>query len=50
MESSLSCYFEGKKNGRGKLTFADGSIYEGDFQMNEISGEGTYLWSDGKKY
>jgi hypothetical protein len=26
------------------------SIYEGDFQMNEISGDGTYLWSDGKKY
>jgi hypothetical protein len=24
-------YYEGKKNGRGKLTFADGSVYEGDF-------------------
>jgi hypothetical protein len=24
-------YFEGKKNGNGKLTFADGSVYTGEF-------------------
>jgi hypothetical protein len=29
-------YKEGKKHGSGKLTFADGSVYEGEFHMNEI--------------
>jgi hypothetical protein len=24
-------YSNGKKNGRGKLTFADGSLYDGEF-------------------
>ena len=43
-------YFEGKKNGQGRLTFADGSVYNGTFKMNEICGSGTYQWSDGKKY
>ena len=39
-------YYEGKKNGRGKLTFADGSVYQGEIQLNEIQGEGVYIWSD----
>jgi hypothetical protein len=43
-------YWEGKKNGKGKLNFADGSIYEGEFKMNEICGSGIYIWKDGKKY
>jgi hypothetical protein len=41
-------YFEGKKHGKGLLRFADKSIYEGEFVMNEISGYGKYYWADGK--
>ena len=33
-------YKDGKKEGKGKLTFADGSYYEGEFMQNEISGMG----------
>ena len=33
-------YGDGKKHGRGKLTFADGSYYDGEFEDNEISGKG----------
>jgi hypothetical protein len=33
-------YIDGKKHGRGRLTFADGSAYEGEFLQNEISGQG----------
>lgn len=47
----------GKKNGFGKLTFNDGAIYEGNqnpysgnFIDNEIEGEGSYIWPDGRVY
>lgn len=48
----------GKKNGIGKLTFIDGAIYEGylnyiylgNFIDNEIDGEGSYFWPDGRVY
>jgi len=33
-------YCDGKKHGKGKLTFADGSYYEGEFVGNEICGRG----------
>ncbi|XP_045021642.1 MORN repeat-containing protein 1 isoform X6 [Bubalus bubalis] len=35
----------GKKHGRGKLLFKDGSYYEGDFVDGEITGEGCRLWA-----
>lgn len=41
---------DGKKEGKGTLHFADGSIFKGDFKGNEINGYGTYEWTDGKKY
>ena len=41
-------YIDGKKEGKGKLTFADGSYYEGEFKQNEICGFGKYFWPDGK--
>ena len=41
-------YVDGKKEGKGRLTFADGSYYEGEFHTNEISGFGNYYWPDGK--
>jgi len=43
-------YKDGKKDGQGTLTFADGSIYTGNFLLNEISGHGRYVWPDGKVY
>jgi len=27
-------FFEGKKHGKGRFLWRDGSSYEGDFQMN----------------
>jgi hypothetical protein len=41
-------YIDGKKEGKVKLTFADGSYYEGEFKQNEICGYGNYYWPDGK--
>ena len=41
-------YIEGKKEGKGITTFADGSFYEGEFDLNEINGYGNYSWPDGK--
>jgi len=38
------------KEGKGKLFFADNSVYEGEFSDNEINGTGVYEWTDGKKY
>ncbi|XP_052510013.1 MORN repeat-containing protein 1 [Budorcas taxicolor] len=35
----------GKKHGRGKLLFKDGSYYEGDFVDGEITGEGCQHWT-----
>ena len=33
---------DGKRNGKGKLIFPDGSTYEGDFKNNEFDGFGIY--------
>uniref|UniRef100_A0A8D0VMK6 MORN repeat-containing protein 1 n=2 Tax=Sus scrofa TaxID=9823 RepID=A0A8D0VMK6_PIG len=35
----------GKKHGRGKLLFKDGSYYEGEFAEGEITGEGCRHWA-----
>ena len=32
------------------MSFPDGSIFEGDFNMNEIHGHGVYLYADRRKY
>ena len=37
----------GKPHGRGKMTFPDGSTYEGDFDDGEPHGEGKMTFSDG---
>ena len=36
---------DGKRNGYGKLTFADGSYYHGQFKRNLFHGEGKYVTS-----
>jgi len=38
------------KNGQFKVTFADGSVFRGDFEDDQIRGEGVYTWADGRSY
>ena len=40
----------GKKHGKGAYTWADGSIYDGDWVENRIEGFGAYVWVDGRRY
>ena len=40
----------GVKDGRGKLSLADGGWYEGDFMAGEICGQGTRLKATGERY
>ena len=40
----------GKKVGRGKFIWADGSVYEGDFLDNNLHGKGVYNWIEKKVY
>jgi len=39
-----------KINGKGTLTYADGTKYVGDFIDGVKSGQGTYTWPNGDKY
>ena len=34
----------------GRLQFASGNVYEGEFQNNKMHGQGTYQWVDGSSY
>ena len=36
--------------GKGTLTWPDGSRYEGDFYNGHLQGEGTFTWPDGSSY
>ena len=41
----------GKKHGKGKFTWADGSYYEGDFEEGVFQGTGIYYFKEyNKKY
>ena len=37
-------------HGKGKLIWADGKEYIGDFIEDKRSGEGSFKWKDGKEY
>ena len=41
---------DGKKHGKGRFDWADGSTYTGEFFDNNIEGKGKYTWSDGRQY
>lgn len=43
-------YLEGKKQGKGKYEWPDGSYFDGDWDDNKITGFGTYYWADGRGY
>ncbi|MDD1633835.1 MAG: molecular chaperone Tir, partial [Methylococcaceae bacterium] len=36
--------------GKGILTWPDGSRYEGEFYDGRLQGEGTFTWPDGSSY
>lgn len=36
-------FLNGEKDGKGKYTFQDGSIYEGNFKNDVPEGEGTII-------
>ena len=38
----------GKQHGRGKMTFADGSSYEGEYAEGKKHGKGTYTFASGE--
>ena len=41
---------EGSKQGKGKFTWPDGSIYDGNFENNMMEGFGKIMWIDKKEY
>eukprot|EP00948_MAST-09A_sp_MAST-9A-sp1_P003972 g3972.t1 len=40
-------YNDAHMHGKGKFTFADGSVYEGEFVRGRITGKGKYVSKDG---
>jgi len=41
---------EGKANGKGKLTWANGRIYEGGYVNGHMTGSGVKTWPNGDRY
>jgi hypothetical protein len=39
-----------KKSGKGKFTYADGSIFDGVFENDMREGHGTFTWVNGAQY
>ena len=39
-----------KREGKGKILFIDGSLFEGGFSKNQINGFGRYIKHDGECY
>jgi hypothetical protein len=42
-------FVDGKKNGKGKFSWSDGSYYEGDFVDGLFEGYGTYYFKENDK-
>jgi hypothetical protein len=43
-------FFRGKRTGKGKITWANGTVYEGDWVEGERTGKGKYTWATGNVY
>ena len=41
---------DGKRNGRGVITFASGARYEGEFRDDKFNGRGVYTSANGDRY
>ena len=37
-------------NGKGRIVYTSGNLYEGDFMDHMKHGEGTFYWSTGQKW
>ncbi len=37
-------------HGKGKYTWPNGRVYEGDYTYDKKEGHGVYRWPDGRKY
>lgn len=40
----------GQTHTKGKHTYPNGSVYEGDFMGNDRFGQGKMIWSNGSCY
>lgn len=40
----------GVRQGKGKISYSDGSFYRGDFQKDQMWGRGVYVGADGSQY
>jgi hypothetical protein len=43
-------YKDGKENGQGTITFANGNKYVGEFKNDKMNGPGTFTEANGNKY
>lgn len=43
-------YVEGKKCGKGKLTYPDKSVYDGEWAEDVQEGQGTFVYASGDVY
>ena len=48
--SQQSCGLSGVREGKGKMTYASGDVYEGEFKNGYPDGKGVYRYSTGDKY
>ena len=39
-----------KRSGKGKMTYANGDVYEGDFMNNKFHGKGKFTYENGVVY
>lgn len=37
-------------HGKGKMTWPDGRVYEGEYKLDKKHGYGEYTFTDGRKY
>ena len=42
-------FMDGKKTGKGKMTFVSGDVYEGEFREGVPHGNGIFLYSNGQR-
>ena len=41
---------DGKREGKGKITYDQAGFFEGEFKDNKFEGKGVYNWGDGEEY
>jgi hypothetical protein len=37
-----------EREGRGKITYANGNVYEGEYKNDKMEGRGKYTFADGR--